>query len=248
MPITNEFLNEVLGNADTSNDDKAKLILAEHEADVRGLVSKRDELLGKEKSLKEKLKESEAKSSELETKNGELEEQLRASSPEETKKFLENQIAVKEKAWLEEKQALVEERDKFKDSHLKRLRDDAIAEGIKDLQFVDGLKDGFIARVLMTSGFEAKEVDGVVRFLDKNMKEIKDVMHEFALTNEGKSYLKNPSSGGGARGSSGQNNGANAGNNPWKKETENLSEQMQLYRTDRALAVRLAAEAGVKLT
>lgn len=247
MPITNEFLNEVLSNTETGNEDKAKLILAEHEADVRGLISKRDELLGKEKSLKEKNKEVETKIAELETKNGELEEQLKANSPEETKKFLENQIAAKEKAWLEEKQGLIEERDKFKDSHLKRLRDDAIAEGVKDLQFINGLKDGFIARVLMISDFEAKEVDGVVRFLDKNMKEIKDVMHEFALTNEGKSYLQNPSSGGGARGSSGQG-GTNAVNNPWKKETENLSEQMRLFRTDRALAIRLAAEAGVTLT
>ncbi len=201
--FTNEFINEVLSKEDVELKDKVEQIIAQHNASVRGLVSKKEELLGNEVKLKDKLKSFETEKSELLNKATELENQLKQNSPEETKKYLESQMAIKEKEWLTEKEKIVAERDKFRTSHLERLKNDAISEGIKDINFIDGLKDGFVARVLMMNNFEPKEIDGQTVFVDKNMKEIKDVMHDFALSNEGKAFIKCPFSGGGATGSGG---------------------------------------------
>ena len=81
------------------------------------------------------------------------------------------------------------------------MRDKAIETGVKDLTFMDGLKDGFIARVLSMNDFEPKEIDGEIKFLDKGNHTIEDAINAFALSAEGKAYIKNASNGGGARGS-----------------------------------------------
>ena len=87
-------------------------------------------------------------------------------------------------------------------SHLKRLQDDAIADGVQDIQFVDGLRNGFIASVLMNNKFEAKDIDGKLMFLNEQNKTIQDVCHDFALSTEGKAYIKNPTSGANSHSSS----------------------------------------------
>ena len=68
-----EFLTDVLGNDEVSVDDKIKQIIAEHEADTRGLLAKRDELLGSEKKLKEKISAYEKGNEETTAKIAELE-------------------------------------------------------------------------------------------------------------------------------------------------------------------------------
>lgn len=241
MSLSVEVLKPILENAETSHEDKLKLIIAEHEADVRGLTSKKDELLEKEKQLKENITSLSSDKQVFENKIKELETELKKNSSDETKKYFETQFQIKQQEWEKEKTALSDERDKYKQSHLHRLQHDEIEESIKDLHFIDGLKDGFVARVLLKHKFTAKEVDGNIIFLDSNMKAIKDIFHEFALTNEGKAYLKNPSSGGGATGST-QGRGTITVN-PFKKESENLLEQMRLYREDKELAERLEKEA-----
>lgn len=81
------------------------------------------------------------------------------------------------------------------------MKKDAVEEGIKDIQFIDGLKNGFVNTVLMQNKFEAKEFDGTMIFVNSMNKTIQDCCHEFALTPEGKAYIKNPSSGSSARSS-----------------------------------------------
>lgn len=200
--LDEEFLNGLLGKDDVSADDKIKQIIAEHEADTRGLLQKRDELLGSEKKLKEQISAFESAKGEYETRITGLEEELKKATSDDHKKYYETQLADKEKKYSEELQKITADRDYYKGEHLKALRDRAIEEGVKDLNFVSGLKDGFIARVLSLNDFQPDTIDGTTKFLNKEHHTIEEAIHAFALTQEGKAYIANPSVGGGARGSS----------------------------------------------
>lgn len=200
MAFDAEFLKSVVGKEGASVDDTINAIMAEHEADTRGLIQKRDQLLGSEKKLKEQLASYTEKESAYNTKISELEETLKKNSSEDNKKYYETQLAAKQKEFEEKFNTVNEQMNFYKNSHLKRLEDDAIAEGTKDLHFVDGLKDGFVQLVLAKNNFEAKDIDGTMVFLNKDNKKIQEVMREFALSNDGKAYIKNPTSGGGASG------------------------------------------------
>ena len=50
-----KLVSEILNKEDVSLEDKVKSILSGHEANVRGLIQKRDQLLGNEKKYKEQL-------------------------------------------------------------------------------------------------------------------------------------------------------------------------------------------------
>lgn len=195
-----DFLNGILNNAETSVEDKVNLIITEHQASERGLVQKKEELLGNEKKLKERLNAYSESEKSYTEKIANLESELAKNSPEEHKKYYDTQLAQKQKEFDEKYNEVVSQRDFYKTSHLKRLQDDAIAEGIAGIQFMDGLKDGFIYTVLAKNNFEPKDIDGKTIFLNKENKSIQDVMKAFALTTEGKAYIKNPTSGGGATG------------------------------------------------
>lgn len=242
--LNEEFLKGLLEKEDVSLEDKIKSIIAEHDADTRGLVQKRDELLGKEVKFKEQLAALQKEDEDYKTKNSELQEELKKANPEEHKKFYETQLADAKSKFDEQIKKLTADRDFYKQSHLNSLRNKAIEDGIKDLNFVPGLKDGFVARVLSLNDFEPQEIDGSLKFLNKDHHTIEEAINSFALTQEGKAYIRNPSTGGGAFGSS-ANATVSTSKNPFKKETENISEQMRLYKTNRAEYDRLRAEAGL---
>lgn len=243
--LNEEFLNGLLGKEDVSAEDKIKSIIAEHEADTRGLVQKRDELLGKEAKLKEQIAALQKESEEAKGKLTGLEEELKKANPETHKQFYETQLADAKAKFDEELKKVSDDRDFYKQSHLKSLRDKAIEDGIKELKFVPGLKDGFVARVLSMNEFEPQEIDGSLKFLNKEHHTIEEAMNSFALTQEGKAYISNPSTGGGAIGSSSSPIGGAGEKNPFKKGSENLTEQMRLYKTDKATYERLKTEAGL---
>lgn len=243
--LNEEFLNELLGNEEVSAEDKIKQIISEHEADTRGLLAKRDELLGSEKKLKEKISAYETAKGEYETKITGLEEELKKATSEDHKKYYENQLAELQNKHAEELAKITTDRDLYKGEYLKAQRNAAIEEGIKDLNFVPGLKEGFIARVLSLNEFTPDTIDGTTKFLNKEHHTIEEAIHAFALTQEGKAYIANPSTGGGARGSSSTVISGSGNKNPFKKETENLTEQMRLYKEDRAAYDRLRTEAGL---
>lgn len=241
--LNEEFLTNLFGNEEISAEDKVKQIISEHEADTRGLLQKRDELLGREKKLKEQISAYEKSKADSDTKVKTLEEELKKATSEDHKQYYETQLAdVKAKSEAD-LQKVATDRDFYKQSYLKSLRDKAIEAGVKDLNFVDGLKDGFIARVLSMNEFEPQEIDGNFKFLNKEHHTIEEVINSFALTQEGKAYIRNSSTGGGARGSVVSSSGG-GNSNPFKKGSENLTEQMRLYKTDRATYDRLKAEAG----
>ena len=237
--LNDEFLNELLVKEDVSLDDKVKSIVAEHEADTRGLLAKRDELLGSEKKLKEKISAYETAKGEYETKISGLEEELKKATSDDHKKYYETQIADLKKSQEAELLKVSTERDYYKGEHLKALRDKAIEEGVKDLNFISGLKDGFIARVLMTNDFHAEEIEGVgTKFLNKEHHTIEEAIHAFAMTPEGKAYIANPSTGGGARGSGSTGSGG-TGNKTMSRSAYN-----ELQKNDPEQAMKFFREGG----
>ena len=203
--LNEEFLTGLLSNEEVSAEDKIKQIIAEHEADTRGLLTKRDELLGEQKKLKERISGYEKGNEEYTSKITELEGLLEKANKGENsnKEYYETKLADSKKKYDTDIAALTAERDQYKSLHLSALRDKAIEEGTKDLNFVPGLKQGFIARVLNLNDFTPQEIDGQLKFLNKEHHTIEEAINTFALTTEGKAYIANPSTGGGAKGSAG---------------------------------------------
>jgi hypothetical protein len=205
MAWDEETLKGILSNKETSDEDKIKSLMGEHEADINGLKQKNEQLIAGEKKVKDQLKAEQDKAVEAVKKAASLEEELKKNSPEENRKMYEARLAevdLKHKAELEE---LAKDRDALRESHFTRLRNDAINEAIKDMKFVEGLKDGFVARVMALHKFEPKDIEnnGEYKFYNGAMKDIGSVIHEFSLTKEGKAYIQNPATGGGAAGSGG---------------------------------------------
>ena len=203
--LNEEFLTGLLSNEEVSVEDKIKQILGERDAETRGLLQKRDELLGSEKKLKERIAAFEKGNEEYNTKIKSLEEMLEKQSKggETNKEYYETKLADLQKDYQSRLEQAVNDRDYYLGLHLNAMRDRAIEEGTKDLNFVPGLKQGFIARVLAQNDFEPEEIDGRLEFLNKDHHTIAEAINSFALTQEGKAYIANPSTGGGARGSGG---------------------------------------------
>lgn len=101
MALDAEFLNGIFSNEDISVEDKVKSILSEYEADNRGLVSKRDELLGKNKKYQEQIQAFESSKSDYESKIAGLEEELKKNSPEQHRQYYDSQLATKQKEFDE---------------------------------------------------------------------------------------------------------------------------------------------------
>jgi hypothetical protein len=78
--------------------------------------------------------------------------------------------------------------------------------------------------------------------MSEDYKSIADTLTAFAGTEEGKFFLQSNSTGGGATGSSPKTTNTN---NPYKKESFNLTEQIKLENNDPAKAAALKAQAGV---
>ena len=237
--LTKEFLTELLARDDVSADEKIGQIISEHNAYNRALVEKRNELLGEQTKLKEKITAYETEKGSYETKIGTLEEELKKATSDDHKKYYETQIADLKKSNEEALLKVSTERDYYKGEHLKALRDKAIEEGCKDLNFVSGLKEGFIARVLQTNDFHAEDIEGVgTKFLNKEHHTIEEVIHAFAMTQEGKAYIANPSTGGGARGSSSTGSGG-TGNKTMSRSAYN-----ELQKSDPEKAMKFFREGG----
>ena len=97
------------------------------------------------------------------------------------------------------------------------------------------------AKALLRSQIEVEvdEVDGRVAYM--NSLPVMDAVKAWSETEEGKAFVLDGNSGGGANGGSRKHNGKN----PWKADQLNLTEQDRIQSKDPALAGRLKAEAGV---
>lgn len=227
--LDEKFLTDLVGNEEVSAEDIIKQILGEHEADTRGLLAKRDELLGSQKKLKEEIEGYKKGYEEYDSKIKGLEEMLEKANngDQKAKEFYETKLSDLQKQYESQLSEATEARDYYLGLHLSSLRDRAIEDATKDLNFVTGLKQGFIARVLSQNDFEPEEIDGQLVFLNKDHHTIEEAINSFALTQEGKAYIANPSTGGGARGS-GVGTGTYADSKVVsRKQFDNMSPQAQ---------------------
>ncbi len=234
----NDFINGVLGNDELTAEQKCEQLLAEHNASERGLISKRDELLGTVNKNKETIKGWESKGSDYEKQIAELNEQLKKNNPAETQKYYESQLELLKANQKSELDTITKERDFYRNSHYEMLKSNAINEGIKDFQFVDGLKDGFVSLVMFKNKFEPKDINGQIIFLNDDNKTIPEVMKDFANTSEGKAYIKNPSSGAGTQ--------TNKGNFTPNSKTMTRSE-FEKMRTENPSAISEFFQKGGKV-
>ena len=188
------------GEGQLSEDDAVKLVEESFKAANLGLIQKRDELLASEVKLKEKIAGLETVQTESAKKVAELEDQVKKANPEAHKTYYEGLAKELETKHAAALAVIGAERDKFRDSHYARVRDDAINTALKDIQFVDGLRDGFVSLAMMRNQFKAAEIDGKTVFTNQDNKTIEAVLHELTLSNEGKAYIKNQNQGGGSTG------------------------------------------------
>jgi chromosome segregation ATPase len=206
-----EELKKILENADMSAEDKQKAIIDLHEAETKGLLQKRDELLASEKKLKDEKTALEAKVTTSTSKMSELEAELKKNNPESTQKYYDAKLQELETKHKSDMETVSTERDKFRQSHYDRIRIDAVTEGIKDLKIIPQYKDAYIALVMSKNNFKVTEINGKTEFLNDANKTIDAVLREFSHTDEGKAFIENPNSGGGAGGGQPGAGGANTG-------------------------------------
>nr|DAF41199.1 MAG TPA: hypothetical protein [Caudoviricetes sp.] len=201
--LDENFLTELLGKEDVSTEDKIKSILAEKDAGERALIQKRDELLGNEVKLKKRISEYESSNGEYEAKITSLNDLLEKANKgdEVTKQQYEAKIADLDKQSKKSLKEISDSRDSYKKQYLDALFSKSIEDGIKELDIIPGLKDGFIARITSMNNFEPNEMNGKTVFLDKDNHTIGEVVNSFVMTSEGKAYIRNAASGGGAAGS-----------------------------------------------
>lgn len=201
--LDEKFLTELFGRKDVSAEDRISIILAERDAGERAIVQKRDELLGNEVKLKKRISEYESSKGEYEAKITSLNDLLEKANKgdEVTKQQYEAKIADLDKQSKKTLKEMSDSRDFYKKQYLDSLFSKSMEDGVKELDIVPGLKDGFVARITSMNDFQPKDVDGKIVFLNKDNHTIGEVVNSFVMTSEGKAYIRNVSSGGGAGGS-----------------------------------------------
>jgi hypothetical protein len=140
-----------------------------------------------------------------------LEAEMKKNNPEDRQKFYDAKLQELEAKHRTDLEGITSERDKYRAAHVARVRDEAIATGIKDLKLIPAYKDAYIARVLSLNNFKMVEIDGNSVFVNDTNKTIDAVMREFAHSAEGKNFIENASSGGGASGGNPGQAGAGSG-------------------------------------
>jgi hypothetical protein len=188
-------------------DDAIKLVEDQFNASNLGLVQKRDELLGEVVKQKEKITAMEATASEANRKIGELDAQLKKNSPEENRKFYDAKLAEEKAKFEQDIAGVTAERDKFRESHYTRVRNDAINEATKNIKFInDSYREGFIALIEKQNQFKPIDPnkDGNIVFTNQENKSIQAVLHDFSLSNTGKAFIQNGNQGGNAQGGNDQ--------------------------------------------
>jgi len=199
------------------------------------------------KQREEELKQEEAK------KRGEweaLEEQLKEKHLSEIEKIKTDFTSQLEEA-LNEKTSLVEEMQSSLDKHIKE-RDvvESIARAKGNLTLVKPHilpfikvvnEDGeYVSRIVDGKGEVRVRDDGDPMTIDDLISEIKS-LPEF----QGDGIFEREKTPGGSD-STGNKGKAPSADNPWAKDTWNLTKQGQIIRTDPALAEKFKAELGIK--
>lgn len=214
-------------------DDAIKLVEDQFKASNLGLIQNRDALLAENKTFKEKIATMETTATESNKKIGEIDAQLKKNSPEENKKYYEAQLQEAKTKFEQDIAGITADRDKYRESHFTRVRNDEINEAVKDIQFIDGLKDGFISLAMTRNQFQPIEVDNKTIFVNQDKKAIGAVLHELSLSKEGKAYIKNGNQGSGAHGVDNRAGTGQGGKTMTRNDFMVLSPKDQMDFTDK---------------
>lgn len=216
------------GDGGAGGDDDAKKALD-------ALTKKNAELLDETKKTKARLRELEAAEEERATKLREAEDE-KARAAKDVEKL---EAGWKEKHSKAEGDALL-----WRSKYETLVIDGGLSDALDGIKINPALKKAALAMLKSEHGVDlddngAATIDG---------KPLKDFVGEWAKSETGKAFVINGNAGGGAGGSGNGGSGGGGGDvNPWDPKTRNLTQQGVLLRTDRAKAVQMAAQHGVKL-
>jgi len=254
--LDKEFLTGVFEGVENAEERIGK-VLKEYESDTTGLKVNRDAILNESKKHKADLEAFTQKSAEektgLQKRIEELENQIKASGGDELKAYYEAETKKLQEMYtakLTEAEKAIgvhkSEQEKLYSEYLKVLKNTELDRSMDSLpnlrpELKNVLRDTFWAR----NQFELSELDGVKKLLTpKDYRSIDDTLKAFISTDEGKSFLLNNSTGGGATG--GSTPGKPVIGNPFIKGKENLDEQAKLLKENPAMYASLKAQAEVK--
>ena len=253
MAFNEEFLTGVFEGIENPA-DRIQKVLKEYEADVTGLKVNRDQVLTENKGHKEKAEkltqEWAAKEAEYKKQLEEYDKQIKSSGKEELKSWYDGELKKAQGVYqsqIEEagkKVAAVEtEKGKIFGEYLDLLKSVEFEKAAEKINNLDQSKKAILRDVFFKrNDFEFKELDGNKKFLHKaSNRDVEDSLQSFIGTDEGKFFLLANSTGGGAQGSTSVKSNIN---NPFKKETWNVTEQMLLLKEKPELAAQLKAQAG----
>lgn len=215
--------NDASGGGGENETDKA----------VKALAAKNAELL-------EELKKTRAKAREMEAAEAERQKQIADAEEEKARKSKDFETI--EKGYKEKLSKAEGEGILWKSKYEALVIDRGLDEALSAAKVNPVLAKAAHALIKAEHGVELSE-DGRATI---GGKPLADFVGEWAKSDTGKAFVMSGNSGGGANGS-GNGGGGNDKPNPWKPGSFNLTEQGRLLKTDRAAAIRLAAEAGVKI-
>jgi hypothetical protein len=214
MAIDKEFLAAHFQGVEKA-DEHIGAIIAEYEKTNLPLVKNRDDILAEKKAVEKKIAELQEKFTGLETTNKELNEKLESGLPDKEKQIYQAEIE-KHKANIVK---ITDEYNKAKAEYegkisglSKEKTEYIIGEEFSKLvnsnpAIFPTLKEGLHKRFFADypkSGFEPFEYGGKNEYVNKDGKKMADLLNDFFNTEEGKHYLQNNSTGGGAAGGSKQ--------------------------------------------
>jgi len=250
--LNKEFITGIFEGA---TEDQIANVLKEYDSDVTGLKVNRDQILSESKGHKEKLEKLTTdygvKEADFQKQIEELKKQIEASGSADAKAYYEAEVKKAQgmyAAQLDDNAkklaAMEEERGELYNEYVNVLKNVELEKAAEKISNLDPAKKAILRDLFFSRNqFDFVTTDGEKKFLSKDgsYKNVNDILLSFVSTDEGKFFLLNNNTGSGATGSGSVKTFTN---NPWKKETLNLTEQMILLKENPTLATQLKTQAG----
>jgi len=215
MAIDKEFLAPFFQGVEKA-DEHIQAIIAEYEKNNLPLVKNRDDILAEKKTVEKKLAEHLEKLTALETANKELNEKLESGLPDKEKQFFQGEIEKLKTSLVKSTEEYNKTKSEYEDkiSGLSREKTEyIIGEEFSKLvnansAIYPALRDGLHKRFFADypkSKFEPFDYSGKTEYVvtdGTKASKMADLLSEFLNTEEGKHYLQNTNTGGGATGGS----------------------------------------------
>jgi len=168
-------------------------------------------------------------------------ERLKANGEggEEVQKKVEEARERERKKWEKKLNEATEERDQYKENYTSTKKDNGLKDALSQVNVVSDLKE--YAEEYWSNRTQIDE-DG--NLVTSDGTPLQDAVKEWAESDKGKHFIAAPGNGGG--GAPGGKNAGGSPDNPWKKDSFNLTHQMEILNKEPDKAKRLKAEAGVE--